>query len=868
MMNAVISGRAGLALLIEGESLMSLDVDDLETLVPRSSYDLRFLLADATDLVTLDDTDHEQTAQRLDLEHDMACALDMTLIALDPETSMELRAEAVAALDELLGDSRVIDRLELTMYAKPLPDSADLMGALFCTEAKTVAARAFFERLSRDQAAIGAVREAWDALPDSLFGDEATAKAVFHDAVFHEGLFRRLALSYGDQAGVSSFLLGALTNESIHGLRNYRDVVQQWSGPVRNASRADAPEIENEYDDYAAQTETRQHSTGRDRRLRREPPFVILRKVQSQKDMIVAAMRERDLTRAREVIEELIDYQRKTGRPEHRAKTLCDLAMEAKALGIVALQLELTGRAVEAKPDDAWSWAQHGDALLNMGRLDEAARAYEQADAFGVDPIARKGRAEVLKAQGRFQEAEAAFDQVIAAFPQDVFAKTGRAEVLKAQGRLREAEAPFDEAIAAHPENVVAKNGRAETLKAQGRLEDAEAAFDEVIAAHPENIVAKNGRAEVLKAQGRFEDAEAAFDEVIAAYPENVFAKNGRAEVLKAQGRFEDAEAAFDEVIAAHPENVVAKTGRAEVLKAQGRLEDAEAAFDEVIAAHPQDVFAKTGRAEVLKARGRLEDAEAAFDEAIAAHPENVVAKNGRAEVLKAQGRLAEAETAFDEVIAAHPEHVVAKTGRAEVLKSQGRLWEALASYEVIAASYPNNPVSRNARSCILAALGRYAEALRDLPSANPGTEADWIGYHIRGMTLLRMGDVEAASQVFESGKEFCPWGSQKAFFITALALTRIRNREFGAASEMLDQVTVPAFKPHAQLLRIHALGELNEFDRASTVYTDLKANPRPFSDELPDEFYSRYIAREGNRHDDAWVYTREVDIFLLTARV
>src|SRR6185369_15548322 len=134
VMNAVISGRAGLALVIDRGRLMSLDVDDLGTLVPRSQSDLRFLLADATDLVALENTGREEIAQRLDLEHDIACALDMTLIAVDPDTSMELRAEAVAALDELLADQRVVKRLEFMMYAKPLPDSADLMGVLFCIE--------------------------------------------------------------------------------------------------------------------------------------------------------------------------------------------------------------------------------------------------------------------------------------------------------------------------------------------------------------------------------------------------------------------------------------------------------------------------------------------------------------------------------------------------------------------------------------------------------------------------------------------------------------------------------------------------------------------------------------------------------------
>jgi len=230
-MNAVISGRAGLALLIEGESMMSLDVDDLETLVPRSPHDLRFLLADADDLITLENTRREEVAQRLELEHDIAGALDMTLIALDSGASMELRVEAVAALDELLAGARVVERLESTMYAKPLPGSADLIGALFCTDVKTTA-RSFFERLSRYQPAIRSVREAWEALPDHLFSNEQNSKDLFHDMACNEGLFRLLALSYDDQAKGSEFVTEALQNRSISRLRNHRDVIQRWSAAV------------------------------------------------------------------------------------------------------------------------------------------------------------------------------------------------------------------------------------------------------------------------------------------------------------------------------------------------------------------------------------------------------------------------------------------------------------------------------------------------------------------------------------------------------------------------------------------------------------------------------------------------------------
>ena len=56
----------------------------------------------------------------------------------------------------------------------------------------------------------------------------------------------------------------------------------------------------------------------------------------------------------------------------YAAKSLCDLAMEAKALGHHEFQLDLTQRAVGQNPEDGWAWAQHGDALLNNGRLPDA----------------------------------------------------------------------------------------------------------------------------------------------------------------------------------------------------------------------------------------------------------------------------------------------------------------------------------------------------------------------------------------------------------------------------------------------------------------------------------------------------------------
>ena len=51
-------------------------------------------------------------------------------------------------------------------------------------------------------------------------------------------------------------------------------------------------------------------------------------------------------------------------------------------------------------------------------------------------------------------------------------------EVLRALNRLDEALAAYDAVIDAFPSNVVARNGRAEVLRALNRLDEALAAYD------------------------------------------------------------------------------------------------------------------------------------------------------------------------------------------------------------------------------------------------------------------------------------------------------------------------------------------------------------------------------------------------------
>ena len=200
-----------------------------------------------------------------------------------------------------------------------------------------------------------------------------------------------------------------------------------------------------------------------DRRRARRPRTGgagVLPVVERQKDAIKSHLDRGEIRVALEYTDALVAYQAGNSRPEHVAKSLCDLARHAKKLGRYDIQYELAKRAVAIAPDDGWSYAQLGDASRLCGRMQEALDYYQFAGEFGQVCVARNGKAEVLKAQGRLDEALAEYEFAVRDFPGDVVARSGKAEVLKAQGRLDEALAEYEFAVRDFPATWWREMGR------------------------------------------------------------------------------------------------------------------------------------------------------------------------------------------------------------------------------------------------------------------------------------------------------------------------------------------------------------------------------------------------------------------------
>ncbi|MCK6592709.1 MAG: hypothetical protein L6Q76_34570, partial [Polyangiaceae bacterium] len=207
MMNAVISGSAGVALLVDGDRLSSIDVGALEEVVPRSSSEVRLLFGDSGDLQFYTGLELEEVKSRLTDACGADDALHLALILLDPEVPADIQEEAAGELSELLLSERVRERLESILYAKPLPDCMDVSGAIRCCRGGVEAherSAELLERLRDRQGVIREVRDAWEAIPASILSGEERPAA--EGVVARAGLNRSLVLARMEGENMDAWL--------------------------------------------------------------------------------------------------------------------------------------------------------------------------------------------------------------------------------------------------------------------------------------------------------------------------------------------------------------------------------------------------------------------------------------------------------------------------------------------------------------------------------------------------------------------------------------------------------------------------------------------------------------------------------------
>jgi RNA polymerase sigma factor (sigma-70 family) len=262
-MNAIISGRNAVALLLDGDQLKSLHADAIDTLVPRKPADLPFLVGDANDLQFLENVTPEEIAAHLKRAQDDDEALQLLLILLDPELSEGVRQEAAEALEELLTDelfaavvvrfsnlpAETLDNLlpgesvshqylRNVLYACPLPSSADTLGAIECCKQRSaVLVQNFLETLLKLQPIIHKVHLAWEAIPNATFGSDEM-RVTWRAGLVRGGVFQDLVMKIAIGESVGKIQAPSLPKTMVKSLPEFEAVQRLWIEPLRQEFQA------------------------------------------------------------------------------------------------------------------------------------------------------------------------------------------------------------------------------------------------------------------------------------------------------------------------------------------------------------------------------------------------------------------------------------------------------------------------------------------------------------------------------------------------------------------------------------------------------------------------------------------------------
>jgi len=207
------------------------------------------------------------------------------------------------------------------------------------------------------------------------------------------------------------------------------------------------------------------------------------------------------------------------------------------------------------KPYDYEAWYNKGIVLDDLGRKEEALKAYDKAIEFKLnDHEAWNNKGIVLDDLGRKEEALKAYDKAIEFKPDKQEAWYNKGNVLNSLGRKEEALKAYDKAIEFKPNDHEAWYNKGIVLNSLGRKEEALKAYEKAIEFKPNYHEAWYNKGIVLNSLGRKEEALKAYEKAIEFKPNDHEAWNNKGNVLCELEKYKEAIECYSKVKELNPE--------------------------------------------------------------------------------------------------------------------------------------------------------------------------------------------------------------------------------------------------------------------------------------------------------------------------
>ncbi len=315
------------------------------------------------------------------------------------------------------------------------------------------------------------------------------------------------------------------------------------------------------------------------------------------------------------------------------------------------------------------------------GRLRQAEALYRQIHAQHPTPEVCNNLGQALQAMGRLDEAAAAYQEAVTRRPDFAPAYFGLGTVLFSLGKFAQAANSLRRLLELAPDSPEGHNAFGNALTMTGRHDEAIAAYQKAILLNPSFADPYNNLASALLELGRHEEAIAVYQRALALRPTYPEAHYNLGDALKQTGRLDEAIAEYRAALALRPEFPEALSQLGATLHTQGKFGEAENAFHQSLQQKPDFVAALNNLGNTLVAVGRLDEAAAAYRRAIAIDPRVPEAFNNLGIVLLDMRDFAGSIAASQSAIALRPGYAEAIYGLSKAQRELGLMREALAGF-------------------------------------------------------------------------------------------------------------------------------------------------------------------------------------------
>ena len=476
-----------------------------------------------------------------------------------------------------------------------------------------------------------------------------------------------------------------------------------------------------------------------------------------------------------------------------RTQALSQLSQIYSDKGMVAKAEDTYKRLEKESENDPASLYQLnvglGEIARRRGDMETAESRYQKA--YAVAPIdsqkivAMTAIAQILAAQGKFDQAREAYGKIEVDFKQNTSllldAKLGQASVLQQNGKFDEALALYiavRESVQDAPTKARAEVSIAQIFVSQQQMEKAEQAYNEILNKYSQLrstvLDAKNGLASLYSAQGRKDEAIKTYSEIEKLTTSDnmrLWAMSSRAKILVEKGKNQQAEGLFNRIIKQSQFNPNARfdaeMGVANILLQSGKTDQAMKKYEylnEASQMENQKIATLNAIAQIHLQQKNYANAKKIYQEMMSQFKENrstlVDAKLGYANVLKEEKNYDQASKRYKEIIANHGDSMQtywAYMGLAQIQSATGKIDEAAKTYEEVGKKYQESKTgvadAKLNQANMLKNANRRSEALKaydDIIAQYPTDVHSVWALQGKAQIYSEAGDYEKSENVYD----------------------------------------------------------------------------------------------------------------------